>query len=1362
MRGLLYLLLFFVSVSAQNNTTSITVSDEGIDTPLCYTGEVPCLTLDHALDGLKRLQKNVIITIDTEVVNLTRSHHFKHIENITITSMNNRTDDEYLKADDDSKALKEITCPEVGAGLSFVYSVNIKISYLSFSNCAIIHETSAVGDWSCNETKQDCRPFKFPNAYSAVFLYNCTGFNLSHTLFSSGRGSGVSLYNVLGSITIEHSHFINHTLLRAIPCDTIDNYENCSVQSTGLYIELTYCQKMNESCSDTFHVNHINYVVQDSLFKGNKNLGSYRNYTDIRPYAGLKREQHWPFGKGGGLGIAFRSYNFKYLNLTVKRTVFEDNQAVYGGGMYLQLEPGYSDHGFFKILGCDFFENHAFIDGGGSYLDFNVLYHTINHDLIQKKTFRNHLTVGYNQFISNVAYWGGGVSLVLYSTNVSYLITDFTSSKWDKNKHIGGAGAVGILKKERPEENLLIVPTVTFTDCIIHGTEGQVSSSSFSFISCSLYSEGIPLLFYGSNLFTSNCASALCLSDTGATFFNFIRFSGNTGFNGGALFLTGKSYMTVSENVRIEFSHNSAYQYGGAIYYLAPPPLEMNTSGSCFVWYHQHDNFDTPLKYWWINVTFSDNVATQGGDAVFISNPEKCQWPNEPSLFDPDRTEKFNYSGQSQGSPSHVIATPPQTMYITDNIEEKCNKDKYDKNNSNNINEMLHHYMMPGDMLGIRVHTLDYFNQSVSTVLSIECHNVADYKKSLFSHDICSNTSFNIDSRLVQSNISINNIITGPQDRSFVLLFRTCDPISILVPIQVHLTDCCFGYKYTDSDNKCECGYDLTSSSGSVGPVACIVNATKSPDLVRASAPTPCVKRHYWAGNLPNESNVFYQFCHTGKCGSSDQCGKYPNYQVLLNESCIHDLSGPLCSSCNRSEGVELTYNAYSCSPCHLSHQIGLLCLIFLGCFVVVIFILIFLRLNVRVSTATFYSFLYFYSVLPVFLWAKQPDTALDTALEVIIAIITSMTSLDFTLLQYTHFCLFKGVTAMHYEFLHYIYPVTIILLIAVIIKCDKYCFKKLQLFTGDSAIQVLCIMLLIVYTSISETSLNILLPLHYFDGSASESDVVHSKSYVYVDPGVKYFDPTNHLPFWIVAFLVEFCFVLPFGIFMTISPFLMRCMNFTRVKPLLDEYQNCFYDKHRWYAGVYLLARQALFLISMVCPHPEMMSYIQQIFCLLLLILVSVLQPYRNPLINKMDIFFLLILTIISFSGYNPTSTQTFSNVKLHEAILGILSLLPFLVIVIGFIGLAMRNYLVRPLVLKKVLGLHHVISDQSDAVSNASEDPPLRSDGLKSYSERELPPRFYDEEEVFNETTRLLQSTPRGGGGGKFSINDRLPNTH
>ena len=1344
----------------------IIVSNEGNDTHLCYTGEVHCLTLDYALDGLQVITNDVKITIYDREQNLTRPHLLDGVKNVIITA--NVMDDNAVDFEE-NVTMATVTCEDVGAGLSFTHSVNITVSWISWVDCSIKHETSALGNWSCS-LNDSCWPLIRPYAYSALFLFNCTGFTLSHAHFSSSRGSGVSLYNVLGDVTIERCEFIGHTLMPpARPCETLDDFDNCSTQSTGLYLEFSYCQNMTSYCyPDTFRVFHVKYVIRNSVFEGNENMGAYRSYTDIKPIAGLSREQHWPFGRGGGLGVVFCAYEFKHLELTVEHTHFRNNQAVYGGGMFLQLEPGYSDHGHFNIINCTFTDNVALINGGGLDLDLNVLYHTINGTVNLDKSLRNFLLVDNTHFVSNEGYWGGGVSLVLYPTNISYLFAQFTASHWWGNKYVGGAGAIGILRKEKPEQEYFFIPSVSFTDCYIGYTTGQLSNGSFSFLSCSLYSEGISLFFYGATTFESNCASALCLSDTGATFFNDITFFNNRGFNGGALFLTGKSFMTVSDGVRIDFTNNSAYQYGGAIYYLAPPPLEMSTSGSCFVWYHQNDNINVPLKYWWINVSFSDNVATQGGDAVFISNPEKCMWPDESSLFDPSRIDKFDYSGQRQDSPTHVISTPTKSMRVVgaSGCVDGCGL------NCGSSGEIAMHCIVPGDSLNVKIETLDYFNQTVPAVLSMECHSKKDYQTSLFTHDICSNDSknFSIGDRLVQSNTLLDStIITGLRGKDFILIFRTCEPISILLPLNVSLTDCPYGYQYVHKDKKCTCGSDLTDDSGSVGPVACIVNSL-GPQV--SSSITPCIRSYYWAGyNVSPHDNttLYYQFCYTGKCNymNKTHCGKYPNYHLLEKNSCFNDLSGALCSSCE--SGKELTYNAYSCSSnCTTPQKIGLVCLIFLGCFVVVFFILIILRLNVRVSTAAFYSFLYFYSVLPVFLWVKLPVEGL----EALIALISSVTSLDFSLLQYTQFCLFSGVKAIHYEFIHYIYPITIGLIIIGIIKADRHCFKKVQLFTGNSAVQVLCIMLLIVYTSISVTSLNILLPLFYYNGTTTDSNVKIHQAYVYVDPSVEYFDHVHHLPYWIIAFLVEFGFVLPFGVFMVLAPFLMRCFNLSRVKPLLDEYQNCFHDNHRWFAGVYLLARQALFLISMVVTNPETMSYVQQNFCLLLLILVATLQPYRNHLINKMDILFLFLLTMISFSGYNATSLQTFHSETSHIVMLMILSLLPCVMMCVGFLGLAVWHYVLQPLMLKRVLRLQHVLSDESDTYSNTSEEPPLlRTEVTRSTwtrSDRELPPRFYDEEEVFNETTRLLQSTPRGGGGGgggvggRYSINNGLPHTH
>ena len=1300
-----YVLLLFLLVLSSTHCLEITVSQYGLDNETCQTGMSSCKTLDYALSVLDEETSNVIINV-LYSHSLTKQQNYSSLFNLTI-----RGSDVMM------------TCDTLGVGLAFLHSFNITISNIQWIDCSIKHPTTGLGDWSCSNDTGKCSHLILPFAYSALFLFNCTDFILNHASFTSSRGSGVSLYNVQGYVFINDTQFINHTLSSVRSCNEPQDEGDCSPQSTGLYIELSYCENMTTYCypNNSFAMNTDYYIV-NCLFEDNANIGAYRNTTDILPVAGLTREQHWPFGRGGGMGVVFQAYKIKHVTLVVHGSHFRNNHAVYGGGMFLQLNSGYPDHNYFIVEESSFHGNTAELNGGGMEIVTKVFY---NSDAIFNMSFRNHLIIYESNFYNNEAYWGGGVSFVTYPSNVSFLTVEMNRSNWYNNKYKSGAGAIGLLRKEKPERVYFFIPTVKFTNCSFLKTYAILAiETSLSLIACTVYSEGIALEFYGTTRFEDNSASALGLSDTGATIYGYIRFSNNTGFKGGAMFLNGKAWMTLTPFVTIEFLNNSAYEYGGGLYYLSPAPLEMNMSSSCFVWYKDPGQMDVPLKYWWVNVTFSGNQATQGGDAAYINDPEKCIWPGESSIFNPNRTDLFDYSGQDHNSSTYVIATPVKTMYF--------DSDSSQFTHSTEQNHFSTYSLMPGEKIRITIVTEDYFGHSVPTVLSIKCHTIEEYMNSHLLTDFCrENSSFGISgSRLVASNTMLDDlVISGIVDfNELVLVFKTNEPVSVILPLRLYLNECALGYEYDNDMHQCQCvDNDLDTS-----PILC-VSIVDSPILI------PCARHHYWVGNITtsNGSVLAYQFCRTGKCScpSNRNCSRYRGYSVLPsshNSMCTNGLSGPLCSQC--SDNKSLTYNGYSCSHCSRGHKIILVSLIILECFLIVVVIIVFLKLNIRVSTAGFYGFLYFYSVLPLFLWSDLP-----TGLEATISIITGITSLDFKLLQYFDLCLFDDIRTIHYEVLHYIYPVAVVLLITAVIKMDQHCFKRVQFFAGNVAIQALCIILLISYTSVSETSLNILLPFSYQNARTS-NDI--QQKFVYVDPGVKYMDPTHHLPYWLIALTVELVFVLPFALLMVFAPWLMKFFNLSRIKPILDEYHNCFQDQYRWFAGVYLLARQAMFLISAVTDNPTETAYCQQLFCLFLLIFTATLQPYRNQNINRIDIFFLLLLTVISFSGYNPTAINLLRSS--HTAVIAILSLLPFTCMVIGCIVMVGRKVLRVYLKHYSSGKLQSVLGD-SDSFSQSSitSSNDTRNTEITTTRTNDLPPRFYDQEENYrqDERSRLLE---------------------
>lgn len=1304
-----HLLLLLMLALSSTYCLEITVSPHGVDNRTCQTGMISCKTLDYALSILDEVTSDVTVNV-LYSHSLTKRHNYSSLFNITIFG-NDVT----------------MTCDMLGVGLAFLHSSNITIANIQWIDCSIQHPTTGLGNWSCSNDTNECSHLILPFAYSALFLFNCTHFILNHASFTSSRGSGVSLYNVQGYVFINDTQFINHTLSSVRPCNEPEDEGDCSPQSTGLYIELSYCDNMTSYCyPDKSFAMNTDYYIVNCLFENNTNIGAYRNSTDILPVAGLTREQHWPFGRGGGMGVVFQVYKMKHVTLVVHQSYFHNNYAVYGGGMFLQLNSGYPDHNYYIVEESSFHDNTAELNGGGMEIVMEVFY---DSDAIFNMSFRNHLVIYESKFFDNEAYWGGGVSFVTYPSNVSFLTVEMNRSHWYNNRHKSGAGAIGLLREEKPERIYYFIPIVKFTNCSFLETHAILAiETSVSLVACSVYSEGMPLEFYGITRFEDNSASALGLSDIGATFYGYVRFSNNTGFKGGAMFLNGKTWMTLTPYVTVEFLNNSAYEYGGAIYYLSPAPLEMNMSSSCFVWYQAPHQKDVPLKDWWINVTFSGNQATQAGDAAYINDPEKCIWPGELSVFNPNRTDLFDYSGQDHNSNTYVIATPVKRMYF--------DSDSNQFTPSTEQNHFSTYSLMPGEKIRIKIITEDYFGQSVSSVLSIKCHTLEDYMHSRLLKDFCrENNSFGINgSRLVASNTMLNDlVISGIRDfNELVLVFRTDEPVSVILPLRLYLNECTLGYEYNSDVHQCQC----VDNDLDISPILC-VSITDHPILV------PCARHHYWVGNVTtsNGSVLAYQFCRTGKCSSlsNNKCSRYHGYSVLPsshNSMCTSDLSGPLCSQC--SDNKSLTYNGYSCSHCSRGHKIILVSLITLETILIVIVIIVFLKLNIRVSTAGFYGFLYFYSVLPLFLWADLP-----TELEATISIITGITSLDFKLLQYFHLCLFDDIRAIHYEVLHYIYPVVVVSLIIAVIKMDQYCFKRVQFFVGNAATQSLCIILLISYTSVSETSLNILLPFSY--QNAKTSNEIHQR-FVYVDPGVKYMDPRYHLPYWLIALIVEFVFVLPFALLMLFAPWLMKFVNLSRIKPILDEYHNCFQDQYRWFAGVYLLARQAMFLISAVTDSPNQTAYCQQLFCLFLLIFTATIQPYRNQNINRIDIFFLLLLTVISFSGYNFTALNLLESSQ--TAIIAILSLLPFTCMVIGCIVMLGRKGLKRYLKHSSDK-LQSVLGDYSD---NFSQNSMISSDDTHSTDittgNNDLPPRFYDQEEDYrqDERSRLLEQ-PRPG---------------
>ena len=115
-----------------------------------------------------------------------------------------------------------------------------------------------------------------------------------------------------------------------------------------------------------------------------------------------------------------------------------------------------------------------------------------------------------------------------------------------------------------------------------------------------------------------------------------------------------------------------------------------------------------------------------------------------------------------------------------------------------------------------------------------------------------------------------------------------------------------------------------------------------------------------------------------------------------------------------------------------------------------------------------------------------------------------------------------------------------------------------------------------------------------------------------------------------IVAALFTIVIVIGLPLLLLLEPFLNRFINFTRIKPLLDQFQGCYQDKFRCFAAYYMICRLVIVLIVIsISSNTSLAYYILIGSCLIMSTIHFIIRPYRKKLLN---IFDGLILVIISF----------------------------------------------------------------------------------------------------------------------------------
>ena len=757
-----------------------------------------------------------------------------------------------------------------------------------------------------------------------------------------------------------------------------------------------------------------------------------------------------------------------------------------------------------------------------------------------------------------------------------------------------------------------------------------------------------------------------------------VKFNNNEALYGGAIFANGHSNITLTESSNLSFVSNEATQDGGAGYFYSHGNFAMNdnalltfndnkalrggavciddkimlilTGNSTALF---HDNLATTdggalsilndssitLKDH-ITMNFTDNSAQYGGaiyldtTAHMVNNSHKngINFKNNIAKFKGESvyqevTELCNSDCLNNtifGISNELITTPPTQLQFYD--PAIC----IDNDNDTQCNN----YYVQNIMLGREI-------ISPACVLDYYKNQIIDSTQFLVHGEIHSNYTITGPTQiLISCNDTFQGIsITGnealPTPKNFTIIItlnidHNADWKEISVNLVVGLSPCHSGFWQYPSSKKCEC-----------------YNAN---DIVFCSSGNSTIKRGYWFGSVTGKPTV--TFCPINYCNFTccETVNGYYHLSPVRDNQCRSHRSGTACGSC--TNGYTLSFDSTECvniQSCTAGQTVLVTLLTVI--YWIVMVIAVFAMMYYKVGIGYLYGIMYYYSILDILL---SQNLQAFRGLYLTVNILSSFSKITPQFLG--ELCLTTGISGIDQQFIHYIHPSAVILIL-VVISLSARRSRRVSTFISRGIIHVICLLLLLSYTSVASTSLLLIRSLTFYEVD---------KVYTYLSPDIEYFHG-RHLAYGIIALLCTVFIVIGLPLLLTLEPFLNRKFNFVKIKPLLDQFQGCYKDKYRCFAGYYMICR--LLIITIVIANSSndfVANYLLITVCGIIALIHLIVKPYNKEIFNKLDGAILQLIIFITalrlFDDFSSPFVITIASVLMTLPLLSFIAIALYL----------------------------------------------------------------------------------------------------
>ena len=929
--------------------------------------------------------------------------------------------------------------------------------------------------------------------------------------------------------------------------------------------------------------------------------------------------------------------------LTLSENTFQNNSADYvGGALYAATNNTLT-------LSENIFQNNtADIDGGALYADTNNTL-TLSENIFQNNTAdidggalyadtNNTLTLSENTFLSNSAVYGGVLAVAQSTVNLTNnTLTGNTAidggailcfnkctlqahgSHNLQNNTAQRGGAIAALGSQIIlTGNITLENNTAYYGGGIYTEQSKISGYAY-FSKNSAYRSGGGIYALRSNLY----------------FEQYIVFDGNSALNGGGLLLAEGSKLYLWPNTTVDFKKNSAQQKGGAIKVAKSNPLghcvqescEFLIGSECFfqIQTEKHYNLRTDIseiaELRNVRIHFENNTALEAGAMLYGGLADSCSLTlisqYREGTFQPytcpKNSEVFDYITSVEGPPQDISSDP---LYICscEGGEPDCSKPSITRS------------VYPGGMIEVAIIAYGQRNGATPAVVNmITPGDKTTTKETEKTQNItkgCTALNYTVQTRK-EGSIYGMTLHVGPcaaKERTVSLV-----PTNIIT-FEVAVLECPPGFELSGYEPLCKCAQRLEQYTNT-----CSIADSK---IERAT------DHEFWVGYKQDNTSdglILHPHCPFDYCTSNKMDFTVDD----SDEQCSSNRTGLLCGKCDRNFSLVLGTNR--CLQCSDDYLWLIVAFAFAG--MTLVLLLLVLRLTVAVGTI---NGLIFYANI----FAMNSATFFTPHTNVLTVFIAWL-NLDLGI----ETCFYDGMDAYTKAWLQFAFPFYVWALVGIIILVSHYS-AKVATILGTNPIAVLATLFLLSYTKLLRS---VIAALSYTRLEYSNSTNVA----VWLNDGNIGYLNNKHTPLFIGALVCLIVLFLPYTLFLIFSQWLrsksgryriLFWVNDYRVLPFLDAYHAPYTDKHRYWTGLMLLVRCALFLLfaynTLGDPSVNLLAIgsVSAILPMVYALLGN--RIYKTWYLNTLELSFIVNLCILALATIYIRSTGGNQNAVTYTSV--------------------------------------------------------------------------------------------------------------